>query len=407
MGDGPLSVSLILMHQFFPSVVEAMKLSTVVLVAITLAGCSSYAAHPGIKARGVGGARDRYETEILNSDLAESAAYRGWVAEGRRALRDGLSIRPSFREVIEFSSSDAAAVGYRLDLRRGQRLRVRLDRETFRGRLFGEVFEEIGGQDAIFRLVESASGQAAEFSFEARADGVHIVRIQPELDRGGKVAITLGTVAGLTFPVEGKTSRAIGSVFGDSRDGGARSHEGIDIFAARGTTVKAVADGVIMKVNTTNIGGRVVWQYDSQRDVEYYYAHLNSQSVKPGQRVTAGTEIGTVGNTGNARTTPPHLHFAVYRPGRVAINPVPFIYDAPGNPVEPVLVDLRRLGDWTETRRASTLHASPASGAPMLAKLPANTRVLVMSGVRDWHRVQLEDGRRGFMPGQPNLLGMQ
>src|SRR5688572_2791919 len=178
-----------------------MKLSTIALVAVTVAGCSPYVAQPGFKARGAGGARDRYEREILNSDRAESTAYRGWVAEGRRALRDGLSIRPSFREVIEFSSGDAIAVGYRLDLRRGQRLRVRLDRESFNGRLFGEVFEEIGGRDPIYRLVESASGQAVEFAFEARTDGVHVVRVQPELDRAGNVAITLTTVAGLTFPV--------------------------------------------------------------------------------------------------------------------------------------------------------------------------------------------------------------
>ena len=117
--------------------------------------------------------------------------------------------------------------------------------------------------------------------------------------------------------------------------------------------------------------------------------------------------VGTVGNTGNARTTPPHLHFAVYRPGRVAINPVPFIFDAPGDPVAPVLVDLRRLGDWTETNKPSTLHTSPARSATVLAQLPRGTRVRVMSGVRDWHRVQLEDGRRGFMAGQANVLGMK
>jgi hypothetical protein len=236
---------------------------------------------------------------------------------------------------------------------------------------------------------------------------VHIVRVQPELMEGGTIAIEITTAAGLTFPVEGKNSRAIGSVFGDPRDGGARSHEGIDIFAPRGTPVKAVADGVVTNVGNTNIGGRVVWQYDSERDVTYYYAHLTEQNVRVGQRVRAGEIVGTVGNTGNARTTPPHLHFAVYRPGRVAINPVPFIFDAPGDPVAPVMVDLRRLGNWTETGKASTLHASPAKGAAVLAQLPRGTRVRLMSGVREWHRVQLEDGRRGFMPGQVNVLGMR
>jgi murein DD-endopeptidase MepM/ murein hydrolase activator NlpD len=43
-----------------------------------------------------------------------------------------------------------------------------------------------------------------------------------------------------------------------------------------------------------------------------YYAHLDTQLVVPGQFVRAGEPIGTVGNTGNAITTPPHLHFGVY-----------------------------------------------------------------------------------------------
>ena len=117
--------------------------------------------------------------------------------------------------------------------------------------------------------------------------------------------------------------------------------------------------------------------------------------------------LGKVGNTGNARTTPPHLHFAVYRPGRVAINPVPFIFDAPGDPVMPVLVDLTRLGSWTETVRPATLHASPERSAQVLAELPSGTRVQLVGGVAQWHRVRLHDGRAGFISGQTSLLGMK
>jgi murein DD-endopeptidase MepM/ murein hydrolase activator NlpD len=376
-------------------------------LAILLVGCTGHMGERTVKARGLQGPRDRYETELLSSSLANSALYSAWVAEGRRALRAGLSITPSFREIVHFSADDPTAVGYRLDLRRGQRLRVQLDRRSFDGRLFAELFEEIGGASPIYRVVQSAREQASEFSFEARTDGVHVLRVQPELMLGGDVAITLATAAGLTFPVAGKTSQAIRSWFGDPRDGGRRDHEGIDIFAARGTEVVAVADGVITKVAHTNVGGRVVWQHDPVRGVEYYYAHLSAQSVQPGQRVRAGEVVGRVGNTGNARTTPPHLHFAVYRPGRVAINPVPFIYDAPAEVISPVLVDLTRLGNWTATAQPATLHASPASGAAVVAEVAAGTRVFVLSGVREWHRVQLADGRRGFMPGQRTLLGMR
>ena len=382
-------------------------LSFAAVCALLLGGCTSYLGEPAYKSSRVQGARDRYESEMLRTGHANSTAYNSWAAEGRRALRSGLVIRPSFREVVHFDRTDATAIGYRLELRRGQRLRVQLDRQSYNGRLFAELHEEIGSVDPVYRLVHSADDNVREFSVEARTDGVHVLRVQPEIARGGGVAITLTTAAGLTFPVAGKNSQSIGSYFGDPRDGGARDHEGIDIFAPRGTTVVAVADGVITDVGNTRLGGLVVWQYDAEREVHYYYAHLNTQEVRVGQQVSAGTPVGTVGNTGNARTTPSHLHFAVYRPGRVAINPVPFIFDAPGDPVMPVLVDLTRLGSWTETAKPTTLHTSPARDARVLAELPSRTRVRVVSGVGEWHRVQLEDGRRGFMSGQTSVLGMK
>jgi hypothetical protein len=55
-----------------------------------------------------------------------------------------------------------------------------------------------------------------------------------------------------------------------------------------------------------------------------YYAHLDEQLVSQGDRVAEGDTIGLVGNTGNARTTPPHLHFGIYAAGG-AINPLPFV----------------------------------------------------------------------------------
>jgi murein DD-endopeptidase MepM/ murein hydrolase activator NlpD len=385
-----------------------MKL-TIVAIAVPLfvTACGSHLGEPSAWGRSVPGPRDRYEAELARSELANSILHRTWVDEGRRALRSGLSIRPSFREIVRFSYDGSIALGYRLDLRRGQRLHITFERRSFDGRLFAELFEVVGSADPIYRVVQSSNAKDDRFSFEARTDGVHVVRIQPELMKQGEVAITLTTAAALTFPVAGKTSHAIGSYFGDPRDGGKRDHEGIDIFAEHGTRAIAVADGVITQVAHTNIGGLIVWQHDPLRGVEYYYAHLSAQDVQVGQQVSAGTTIGRVGNTGNARTTPPHLHFAVYKPGRVAVDPVPFIFDAPGDAVAPVMVDLTRLGSWTATAAPATLHTAPASGAPVLADVPPGTVLRVVSGVRTWHRVRLEDGRSGFITGQVTLLGRQ
>lgn len=247
-----------------------------------------------------------------------------WEEAGRRALRDLPTVTPTHRDHVRFSARSSAR-GYRVHMLRGQTLTITFDdRNT---PVLTEIFEEIGPGDPIFRLVHASAPRTSRIVFEARTDGPHVVRLRPELSGRSDVRVTLIMAAALTFPVLGRTTRAINSYFGEARDGGKRDHEGIDIFAPSGTSVVAVAPGVITTVNTTSLGGNVVWQHDPVRNVTYYYAHLKSQDVKRGDRVKAGDLIGTVGNTGNARTTPPHLHFAVYRPGRIAIDPVPFLYN--------------------------------------------------------------------------------
>lgn len=374
-----------------------MKHLPMLAVILLAVACSPYTPPPRKAAPRAAVTRDRYEDQILRSSLGTHPGYAEWAAAGRRALRDRLTIRPSFRELLYFSPDRATAIGYRLELRRGQRVRIDVERRM-QGRVFAEIFEEIGGGEPIFRLVHSGSTGDQLISFEAVTDGPHVLRLQPELFRGGEVLVTVTTAAALTFPVLGKTSRAIQSWFGDPRDGGRRDHEGIDIFATRGTQVVAVANGIITAVHTTNIGGRVVWQHDPERNVEYYYAHLESQHVRAGDRIRAGDVVGTVGNTGNARTTPPHLHFAVYRPGRMAINPVPFLYDQPGDPVSPLLVDLSALGDTrVPVADRVTLRREPiADGAP-IGTLTRSEDVFVLGGVRDWYRVRLPNGEIGFV----------
>ena len=107
------------------------------------------------------------------------------------------------------------------------------------------------------------------------------------------------------FPWRSGDTRAVLSFFGDSRDGGRRGHRGVDIFAPRGTPVLSATDGRVYRVETTLIGGNVVWVRASDQVNRVYYAHLDSQVVRTGMEVKRGTLLGFVGNTGNARTTPP------------------------------------------------------------------------------------------------------
>jgi murein DD-endopeptidase MepM/ murein hydrolase activator NlpD len=131
----------------------------------------------------------------------------------------------------------------------------------------------------------------------------------------------------LYFPVAGNQSN-VGSVWGDEREGGRRKHEGIDIFAAKGTPVVAISDGVIEYAGNDDIGGKTVTLQPDDYEWEAYYAHLDVQYVSNGQRVKKGQLLGTVGNTGNARTTPAHLHFGIYTDNG-AVDPLPYVKTSP------------------------------------------------------------------------------
>lgn len=130
----------------------------------------------------------------------------------------------------------------------------------------------------------------------------------------------------LVFPVAG-TRSVIKDKWGASRAGGIRRHKGIDIHARKGTPVVAVCDGVITERGHAGIGGKTLWLKSPKNTWSAYYAHLDKQYVKEGQWVRKGQVIGTVGNTGNARTTPSHLHFGVKRGGSW-VNPLPYVKGA-------------------------------------------------------------------------------
>jgi len=133
--------------------------------------------------------------------------------------------------------------------------------------------------------------------------------------------------SGMVYPVAGKKS-FVGSYWGAVREGGKRKHEGIDIFARKGTPVVAVADGFVVEAGYTPRGGKTVWLRSGNNDFYFYYAHLHQQFVKSGQYVKKGEHLGTVGNTGNAKLTPPHLHFGIYS-YTGAVNPLPYVKNLP------------------------------------------------------------------------------
>lgn len=144
----------------------------------------------------------------------------------------------------------------------------------------------------------------------------------------------------IVFPLAGDHSFI--DTFGAPRDGGSRRHAGIDIFAEKRVPVLAVADGVVEAIDEKPKAGQyvIVRHDDGWRSK---YLHLNNDTpgtedglavgyepaIGVGSRVLAGTVIGYVGNSGNAETTAPHLHFSLHQPDRLPVNPYRALVAAP------------------------------------------------------------------------------
>lgn len=128
------------------------------------------------------------------------------------------------------------------------------------------------------------------------------------------------------WPVTGRIS----SIFGLRRffnEQERRPHSGLDIAAAEGTPIKAVANGTILDTGDFFFSGNMIY-LDHGQGIVSLYAHLSEISVKPGDVIKQGDIIGKVGQTG--RVTGPHLHFAVYA-NQTLIDPI-FMLPKDGNP---------------------------------------------------------------------------
>jgi murein DD-endopeptidase MepM/ murein hydrolase activator NlpD len=98
------------------------------------------------------------------------------------------------------------------------------------------------------------------------------------------------------------------NAFGAPRAG--HKHKGVDIFAKAGTPVISASKGIVIYTGVLSLGGNVVVVLGPAFKT-HYYAHLKEIQTQVGSILTEGTKIGTVGNTGNAKNTPAHLHYSI------------------------------------------------------------------------------------------------
>jgi murein DD-endopeptidase MepM/ murein hydrolase activator NlpD len=200
--------------------------------------------------------------------------------------------------------------------------------------------------------------------------------IPPIVQRPLPSVIPKLTKGGYVFPVHGPAS------FTDTF-GAARAvvgwHHGEDIFAPLGAPVLAVARGTVFSVGWNDIGGNRLWLRDTKGN-EFYYAHLSAFSplAVNGAHVQAGDVLGFVGNTGDAETTPPHLHFEIHPVDLLGLG-----YDGVLNPYR-YLLAWRRLEDVRFIAGAGWLPSlAEASSAPTPGAFLLSARDISMASGLD------------------------
>jgi murein DD-endopeptidase MepM/ murein hydrolase activator NlpD len=332
-----------------------------------------------------------YADRLKRAGLADAALTRKWFTAAERSLYDSVEVALPYREIGYFAADRPGATGIRFQPKRGQKIRISLEvRPTSGARLFAELWRIKGDQ---FKLL-AATDSLSEIIYEQESNDILLFRLQPELLVSVSYVLTIFTEPSLAFPVPGNTGTHVGSFWGDARDAGKRKHEGIDIFDKFRTPVVAAADGRVMRVNENNLGGKTVWLNPAGKSYMLYYAHLDSQIVSALQAVKKGDTLGLMGNTGNARYTPTHLHFGIYENG--AVDPLPFVQQVKTTPAK-ITGDSTWLDHSARNIIPTTLLSSPQKKDGGI-KLSLHTPFHLQATTDGYYLVQLPDATRGFIP---------
>ncbi len=175
----------------------------------------------------------------------------------------------------------------------------------------------------------------------------------------------------IVFPVAGPNTFT--DTWGAARAGG-RTHEGTDIMADKMTPVVAVSSGTVGWMHNTQGGNCCAMALQHDDGWESWYIHLNNDTpgtddgqgwgfapgIESGVRVTAGQLIGWVGDSGNAESTSPHLHFELHDPSGTPVNPYAALLAA-------ITLDLLRIAGADRYATAALVSAETFPGGSTVA----------------------------------------
>jgi murein DD-endopeptidase MepM/ murein hydrolase activator NlpD len=341
---------------------------------------------------------EQYENRLINSGLDKNTMGQRWISKSKNLFVEAKQIKIPYKEMGYFAAEKIEGAAFTFNLERGQKLNANLSTQSLSGFvIYMDIWEQ--RENGEYKKLAFADSASSGLQWEAKRSGSYLIRLQPELLTSGSYNLELNVVPSLAFPLKNASKKQIQSFFGVGRDNGARRHEGVDIFSGFRTPVLAVAEGTVTRVNENNLGGRVVWLRPKGKDYTVYYAHLDEQIAIEGREVLVGDTLGLMGNTGNAKTTPPHLHFGIYTSGG-AVDPLPFI-DPQVLPPPKITSDITKLNTTLRTLNSTVKFSDSEQRAPSI-NLKQNTIARVLAASGNQYKIELPNGKVGYV--NANLL---
>lgn len=327
--------------------------------------------------------REGYYRQLNRSDKAVAAL---WNSVAASALQNPHAVNLPYYESGHFGGMDATV--YEIAVISGREVVVNITNHTG-GPLFTEIFTR---QEQGFDLVTEADTTVTISTASTFSGGNILIRVQPAAGKSGNFRVAIHSEPMLLWPVEATVKSGIISKWGAGRDGGSRSHEGIDIQARKGSDLIAVADGYVTRAGTNNLGGNIIFLRPDGMPFSVYYAHLDTHYVSSGTRVRAGQLLGTVGNSGNAQHTVAHVHFGIYTRGG-AIDPIGFVQ--PSDALEFPKLELPEKKEIAIRKKLPLLSLPDKNTS--VAELIKGDTLQIKGTTKNFYRILTNSGQTGFV----------
>ena len=330
------------------------------------------------------------EKEIyLRQFEGDSVFLSKWYTIYLTAKDDSLQVDLPYQEHINVSDSSFIALSYLFRIEEGTSLSLTVSPKDSLQKVFYSIYDS----DDVENPIEEGFFQQRKNTTTFESNGKYKIVLQPMVKKETYFDIALEPKSNYKFPVADSDNKAIQSFWAAPRDGGKRSHQGIDIFAKLGTPVIAATSGYITYTGEKGLGGKQVWLRDGILGNSLYYAHLDSINEALGYKVKQGDTLGFVGNTGNARTTSPHLHFGIYKSRKGAVDPLEYIK------LREKLVSESNISlqDSYSIRSKANVRLGPSTSYNKKVTLNKTDSIKVIGKTKDWFRIIAKDSIQGFI----------